>query len=194
MRELEYPFNAEEIIRRKKAIRKELLSQNEDRFIEKKIAVLGGSTTRDICLTLELFLLNNGIRPVFYESEYNRYYQDADNVIAAQGSLDADMGVFSFLPFDSLKAAGNYGMFFSIQLLCLVIVLCAYLFLFSVLKTAMENIRDTGRAYSEEDAAKAKKNFIFAAVFILLFNGVFGAVVAGILLCGLYNVTFVSER
>ena len=51
-------------------------------------------------------------------------------------------------------------MFFSIQLLCLVIVLCAYLFLFSVLKTAMENIRDTGRAYSEEDAAKAAQKKI----------------------------------
>lgn len=39
----------------------------------KKIAILGGSTTRDI---LELFLLNYGIRPCFYESEYNQYYAD----------------------------------------------------------------------------------------------------------------------
>ena len=80
------------------------------------------------------------------------------------------------------------------QLLCLVIILCAYLYLFSVLKTALENVRDTGRAYSAEDAANAKKKYIIVTVFILLFSGVFEAVVAGILLCGLYNVTFVSER
>lgn len=45
--------------------------------MEKKIAILGGTTTNDIKLILELFLLNNGIKPVFYESEYNQYYQDA---------------------------------------------------------------------------------------------------------------------
>ena len=149
---------------------------------------------RTFCIIGIVFSVIGAVCGFAMNGYINQYYQNADNIIAAQSSLDADMGVFSFLPFDSLKAAGNYGMFFSIQLLCLVIVLCAYLFLFSVLKTAMENIRDTGRAYSEEDAAKAKKNFIFAAVFILLFNGVFEAVVAGILLCGLYNVTFVSER
>lgn len=42
----------------------------------KKIAILGGSTTRDIRDILELFLLNYGIRPCFYESEYNQYYAD----------------------------------------------------------------------------------------------------------------------
>lgn len=42
-----------------------------------KIAILGGSTTRDIKLMLELFLLNYGIQAEFYESEFNQYYQDA---------------------------------------------------------------------------------------------------------------------
>ena len=41
------------------------------------MAVLGGSTTNDIIQILELFLLNYGLRPTFYESEYNQYYQDA---------------------------------------------------------------------------------------------------------------------
>lgn len=76
MRELEYPFNAEEIVRKKKAYRKRLLSADAGLFTEKRIAVLGGATTSDIKQILELFLLNNGIRPLFYESEYNRYYED----------------------------------------------------------------------------------------------------------------------
>lgn len=37
----------------------------------------GGATTDLICQMLELFLLNEGIRPVFYESGYNRYYEGA---------------------------------------------------------------------------------------------------------------------
>ena len=45
--------------------------------MEKRIAVLGGSTTNDIVSMLELFLLNCGIQPVFYQSEYAQYWQDA---------------------------------------------------------------------------------------------------------------------
>ena len=76
MKELEYPFDANYLLSRKKRIRRELLTQDIS-FINKKIAVLGGATTSDILLMTELFLLNNGIRPTFYESEYNQYYQDA---------------------------------------------------------------------------------------------------------------------
>lgn len=45
--------------------------------IAKRVAILGGSTTHDIKLVLELFLLDAGIWPTFYESEYNRFYEDA---------------------------------------------------------------------------------------------------------------------
>ena len=76
MRELEYPFDAEEIIKRKKQYRKQLLAGDENGFVTKKIAILGGETTQNIKLVLELFLLNYGIRPEFYESEYNQYYED----------------------------------------------------------------------------------------------------------------------
>ena len=76
MNQLEWPFDAKFIIKNKKRIRRELLeSRNE--FINKKVAILGGSTTNDITRTIELFLLNYGIKPEFYESEYNQYYQDA---------------------------------------------------------------------------------------------------------------------
>lgn len=76
MKMLEYPFDSEYILRKKKKIKRELIS-NGCGFLEKKIAILGGSTTSDIKLILELFLLNYGIKPEFYESEYNQFYEDA---------------------------------------------------------------------------------------------------------------------
>ena len=76
MKELEYPFDAELILKRKKQYRKQLLADEEKQFIDKKIAILGGETTQNIKLVLELFLLNYGIKPSFYESEFNQYYED----------------------------------------------------------------------------------------------------------------------
>ena len=76
MKELQYPFAPNYILSKKKAIRRKLL-ENQDGMIDKRVAILGGYTTSDIKLILELFLLNNGIKPEFYESEYNQYYQDA---------------------------------------------------------------------------------------------------------------------
>ena len=73
---LEYPFKSEYILKKKKSIKKELLGEKTKR-ITKKIAVLGGSTTHNIVEILELFLLNYGIEPIFYESEYAMYWQDA---------------------------------------------------------------------------------------------------------------------
>ncbi|HJB61280.1 MAG TPA: HAD-IIIC family phosphatase, partial [Candidatus Ruminococcus gallistercoris] len=76
MTELEYPFDASCIIQKRRSIRRTLLADGTPR-IQKRIAVLGGSTTSDIVKTLELFLLNAGIEPTFYESEYAQYFQDA---------------------------------------------------------------------------------------------------------------------
>lgn len=76
MKELEYPFDADGILAKKRML-KRILLENEAELLEKKIAILGGSTTNDIRLMLELFLLNQGIKPSFYESGYNQYYQEA---------------------------------------------------------------------------------------------------------------------
>lgn len=76
MKELQYPFDAGYILKKKKSIKKQLLADNMPR-VEKKIAILGGSTTNDIRDITELFLLDYGIKPQFYMSEYNRYWQDA---------------------------------------------------------------------------------------------------------------------
>lgn len=75
MKELEYPFDARYLIKKKKSLKRELLSEDRQ-FVEKKIAILGGSTTHDIAAILELFLLNQGIKPSIYESEYNKYWED----------------------------------------------------------------------------------------------------------------------
>ncbi len=74
---LEYPLDVETILRKKKAIKRELETVKPVPALEKNIAILGGSTTSEIKNILELFLLNKGIKAHFYESEYNQYFQDA---------------------------------------------------------------------------------------------------------------------
>ncbi len=76
MKELDFPFDGNEIMRKKLALRKKLLSDGTAR-LKKKIAVLGGSTSSHVVAALELFLLNFGIEPVFYQSEYNKFFEDA---------------------------------------------------------------------------------------------------------------------
>ena len=75
MQELQYPFDSRYIIKKKKSIKRQLLEQGGS-FLDKKIAVLGGSTTHDICAIMELFLLDQGIRPEIYECEYAQYWED----------------------------------------------------------------------------------------------------------------------
>ena len=71
-----YPIDSKTLLRKKLGVKKELLANSEG-FPEKRIAVLGGSTTNEIADQLELFLLNDGIRPTIYQSEYAQYWSDA---------------------------------------------------------------------------------------------------------------------
>ncbi|MCG8431992.1 MAG: HAD family hydrolase, partial [Candidatus Omnitrophica bacterium] len=71
---LRYPRDPHLLLRKKRSIRRGLLQKKD--LQEKRIAILGGSTTAEIRDMLELFLLDGGIRPAFYESEYNRYFED----------------------------------------------------------------------------------------------------------------------
>ena len=75
MRELEYPFDPKWVIKKKKSIKRQLMDEASN-LMYKKIAILGGMTTNDIKDVLDLFLLNYGIKADFYESEYNKYYED----------------------------------------------------------------------------------------------------------------------
>ena len=71
-----YPFDSAELMKKQRSIKRRLLSDNTKR-IQKKIAVLGGSTTDGIVDMLDIFLLEQGIQAEFYQSEYDRYWQDA---------------------------------------------------------------------------------------------------------------------
>lgn len=70
-----YPIDVKTLRRKKAAIKRTLLEQPN--LIEKKIAVLGGSTTNEVVDQLELFLLSYGIKADFYQSEYGKYWEDA---------------------------------------------------------------------------------------------------------------------
>ncbi|MBO4877093.1 MAG: HAD-IIIC family phosphatase [Ruminococcus sp.] len=76
MKELTFPFDGRQLMRRRRAIKNQLLSDGSTR-IKKKIAVLAGSTADDVVKALELFLLDAGIEPEFRISEYNRFYESA---------------------------------------------------------------------------------------------------------------------
>ena len=76
MSKTDYPFDFDALTAHRKRTRRELIGDGSKR-IKKNIAVLGGSTTNDFIKTLEVFLLAEGIEPSFYESEYNRFWQDA---------------------------------------------------------------------------------------------------------------------
>ena len=67
MKELEYPFNSEYLIRNKRKLKRLLLEDGNKIWTEIRVAILGGSTTSDIKKMLELFLLNYGLKPFFYE-------------------------------------------------------------------------------------------------------------------------------
>jgi FkbH-like protein len=71
---LRFPVAVGEILRKRQALKRELLKQFN--LVPTRIAILGGSTTTEVKSMLELFLLAQGIQPVFYESGYNRYFED----------------------------------------------------------------------------------------------------------------------
>src|SRR5215467_13549361 len=66
---------AETLLRKRKALLRELSERSG--LLEVRIAILGGSTTSEVADFLELLLLDEGIRPVFYQSEYNRYFEES---------------------------------------------------------------------------------------------------------------------
>ena len=89
MKELEWPFDCALLLRKQKEFRKQLhASRDSGEYQQVKIALLGGSTTAIIKDMLDLFLLNNGISAHFYESGYNRFYEEG---VFSCPALDAFM-------------------------------------------------------------------------------------------------------
>lgn len=72
---LQYPFDSALILRKKKALKRLLLEKAPGTPL--KVAILGGSTTHEVKEVWELFLLRAGFQPQFYQSEFNKYYEDA---------------------------------------------------------------------------------------------------------------------
>ena len=66
MKKLDFPFDSNEILLKKQEI-KEILLKEQENFVYKNIAILGGSTVHDIKECLEIFLMNQGIKLNFYE-------------------------------------------------------------------------------------------------------------------------------
>jgi FkbH-like protein len=56
-----------------------------------RIAVLGGTTTSEVVDLLETLLLADGFDPTFYQSEYNRYYEDATLDVDRIGAFQPDL-------------------------------------------------------------------------------------------------------
>lgn len=81
---LSYPFDPALILQKKRSIKKQL-AENPG-LIDKKIAIVGGSTIGEFKNILEIFLLNLGIRPEFHEGGYGLFYE---NVVFDDGSLAA---------------------------------------------------------------------------------------------------------
>jgi FkbH-like protein len=65
----------EEILMKRKGLRRKLSARDHLKPI--RIAVLGGSTTNELVDLWELWLLESGFAPVFYQSEYGRFYVEA---------------------------------------------------------------------------------------------------------------------
>ncbi len=80
----DYPYDRDEILQKKRRLRRELSARPG--LLSKKVAIVSGSTVGEVKNILELFLLSHGIQPQFYEGEYARYYE---NVVFDDGSLAA---------------------------------------------------------------------------------------------------------
>ncbi|HTB33830.1 MAG TPA: HAD family hydrolase, partial [bacterium] len=72
---LDPPFDADLVLRKKRALKRELAAQAPQ--LRRRIAVLGGPTTAEVVDILELFLLRQGIAPEFFQSEYNKAGEDS---------------------------------------------------------------------------------------------------------------------
>ena len=70
-----YPYDPD-ILRKRRKLRAELLADGTSR-IKKRIAILGGSTVDALREVLELFLLDQGIEPEFWTSEYGQFANEA---------------------------------------------------------------------------------------------------------------------
>jgi len=68
-------YTVDELYRKRLGLRRQLSAVEGLQPL--RIAVLGGTTTHEVVDLLELFLLDSGFKPLFHQSEYGRFYEDA---------------------------------------------------------------------------------------------------------------------
>jgi FkbH-like protein len=68
-------YTVDELFRKRLGLRRQLSAVGGLHPL--RIAVLGGTTTNEVVDLLELFLLESGLKPVFHQSDYGRFYEDA---------------------------------------------------------------------------------------------------------------------
>jgi len=77
-------YAIDDLLLKRKKLRRELLAAEDLR--EVRIAILGGSTTNELADLFEICALASGFKPIFYQSEYGRFYEDA--VVDSQALID----------------------------------------------------------------------------------------------------------
>ncbi|MCG7499640.1 HAD-IIIC family phosphatase [Vibrio sp. Of7-15] len=70
-----YPLDVGHLQRKNRKMRR-TLRENET-LTPVKVAVLGGSTTAEMVKFIDLFLLQQGFNPEFYQSEFNQFFEEA---------------------------------------------------------------------------------------------------------------------
>ena len=74
-------YSVEDLLLKRRSLHRQLSAVEGLR--ELRVAVLGGSSTNELVNLLELHLLSSGFRPVFYTSEYGRFYEEAVHDVQA---------------------------------------------------------------------------------------------------------------
>lgn len=69
-----WPVNAAHLARNARKLIRQLRSQPPGRTV--RIAILGGSSSQELALFLEVLLLERGFNPKFWQSEYGRFWED----------------------------------------------------------------------------------------------------------------------
>lgn len=75
MSKIQYPLDVNWLLKNKRKLLKASFDDSKN-CITVKIAILGGSTTNGIADYLKIFLQKQDINPLFYESQYNKYFED----------------------------------------------------------------------------------------------------------------------
>ncbi len=98
------------LLRQRKSLYRDL--QQRPNLLKVRIAIVGGSTTNEVADLLELLLLDQGIQPIFYQSEYNQYFEDTvidpSRIVKFQPDVvyifTSSVNIQNFPPFDASES------------------------------------------------------------------------------------------